>query len=85
MLAKTHGQVFFSPQQHLLLITCYAQPATPTRLGKEFLVWVERLNAQVKHLHQVPFTAKFSGATGGLNAHHVRNNSFKEKKQTREM
>lgn len=54
-----------------MLARTHGQPASPTRLGKELLVFTERLEAQVKLLHQIPFSAKFGGATGNFNAHHV--------------
>lgn len=56
MLARTHGQ-----------------PATPTRLGKEFRVFVERLDVQIAELRRCheQISAKFGGATGSFNAHHV--------------
>lgn len=54
-----------------MLAKTHGQPASPTRLGKEMKVFVERLDNQLKLLNQVPFTAKFGGATGNFNAHHV--------------
>lgn len=54
-----------------LLARTHGQPASPTRLGKEFQVFVERLEIQRKALNQVPYSAKFGGATGNFNAHHV--------------
>lgn len=54
-----------------MLAKTHGQPASPTRLGKEMKVFVERLDNQLKLLQQVPFTAKFGGATGNFNAHHV--------------
>lgn len=54
-----------------MLARTHGQPASPTRLGKEILVFVERLEGQIKLLGQVPFAAKFGGATGNFNAHHV--------------
>src|ERR1700761_7282666 len=54
-----------------LLAHTHGQPASPTRLGKEIMVFVERLEAQVVLLKQIPFSAKFGGATGNFNAHHV--------------
>jgi len=54
-----------------MLAKTHGQPASPTRLGKEIMVFVSRLNAQVTLLKQVPFSAKFGGATGNFNAHHV--------------
>ncbi|RYF45527.1 MAG: adenylosuccinate lyase, partial [Cytophagaceae bacterium] len=49
----------------------HGQPASPTRLGKEIQVFVERLEKQVAQLKAVPHGAKFGGATGNFNAHHV--------------
>jgi len=54
-----------------MLARTHGQPATPTRLGKEFAVFVERLEIQFAQLMQIPFSAKFSGATGNFNAHHA--------------
>lgn len=54
-----------------MLAKTHGQPASPTRLGKEFMVFVERLINQVNLLHQVPYSAKFGGATGNFNAHHI--------------
>jgi adenylosuccinate lyase len=54
-----------------MLARTHGQPASPTRLGKEIEVFVARLDAQVALLAQVPFGAKFGGATGNFNAHHV--------------
>ncbi len=54
-----------------MLAKTHGQPATPTRLGKEIQVFVERLDIQRELLIQVPFSAKFGGATGNFNAHHV--------------
>lgn len=54
-----------------LLARTHGQAASPTRLGKEFLVFVERLEQQMRLLFNVPFAAKFGGATGNFNAHHV--------------
>ena len=52
-----------------MLSRTHGQPASPTRLGKEMKVFVERLTNQVTLLNQVPFTAKFGGASGNFNAH----------------
>ena len=46
-----------------MLSRTHGQPASPTRLGKEFMVFVERINAQLELLNQIPFTAKFGGAS----------------------
>lgn len=54
-----------------LLARTHGQPASPTRLGKEVEVYVSRLEAQIDLLKQVPFSAKFGGATGNMNAHCV--------------
>ncbi|MVN21841.1 adenylosuccinate lyase [Mucilaginibacter arboris] len=54
-----------------MLARTHGQPASPTRLGKEMMVFVERLEAQLQLCHQIPFAAKFGGATGNFNAHHV--------------
>ena len=54
-----------------MLARTHGQPASPTRLGKEILVFIERLEDQVELLIQVPFSAKFGGATGNFNAHYV--------------
>jgi len=54
-----------------MLARTHGQPATPTRLGKEIYVFVERLMNQVQLLEQIPFSAKFGGATGNFNAHYV--------------
>ena len=54
-----------------LLAHTHGQPASPTRLGKEVMVFVERLNRQLDLLSQIPFSGKFGGATGNFNAHQV--------------
>jgi adenylosuccinate lyase len=54
-----------------MLARTHGQPASPTRLGKEMQVFVERMDRQLKLLREVPFTGKFGGATGNFNAHHV--------------
>ena len=54
-----------------MLAKTHGQPASPTRLGKEIQVFVERLEIQRESLIRVPFSAKFGGATGNFNAHHV--------------
>jgi adenylosuccinate lyase len=59
-----------------MLAHTHGQPASPTRLGKEIMVFVERIGAQVEQIINVPFTAKFGGATGNFNAHAV---AFPEK------
>ena len=54
-----------------MLAKTHGQPASPTRLGKEVMVFVYRLERQLDMLKTVPLTAKFGGATGNYNAHHV--------------
>lgn len=54
-----------------MLAKTHGQPASPTRLGKEIMVFVYRLNEQLDTLKSCKFTAKFGGATGNYNAHHV--------------
>lgn len=54
-----------------MLAHTHGQPASPTRLGKEIRVFVERLRNQVEMLQHTPIAAKFGGATGNFNAHHI--------------
>jgi len=54
-----------------MLAKTHGQPASPTRLGKEVMVYVYRLEQQLQGLKDTPITAKFGGATGNYNAHHV--------------
>ena len=54
-----------------MLAKTHGQPASPTRLGKEIMVYVYRLEEQLRSLKDTPITAKFGGATGNFNAHHV--------------
>lgn len=54
-----------------MLARTHGQPATPTRLGKEFNVYIYRLKEQIQLLSEVPISGKFGGATGNMNAHHV--------------
>ena len=54
-----------------MLARTHGQPASPTRLGKEFKVFEVRILEQIRHLDKVPFSAKFGGATGNFNAHHL--------------
>lgn len=54
-----------------MLARTHGQPASPTRLGKEIKVFIERIEKQVAALRAVPYSAKFGGATGNFNAHHV--------------
>ena len=54
-----------------MLAKTHGQPASPTRLGKEINVFVVRIEKQLELLNQIPYTAKFGGATGNMNAHQV--------------
>lgn len=54
-----------------MLARTHGQPASPTTVGKELYVFVERLKQQIKLLRAIPITAKFGGATGNLNAHYA--------------
>lgn len=54
-----------------MLARTHGQPASPTRLGKELMVFVSRLKSQFETLKQITITGKFGGATGNFNAHHV--------------
>jgi len=54
-----------------MLARTHGQPASPTKLGKEIGVFVERLEKQVLLMNNIPYSSKFGGATGNLNAHHV--------------
>lgn len=54
-----------------MLARTHGQPASPTKLGKELYVFVERLRIQLEQVKNVPFSAKFGGATGNFNAHNV--------------
>lgn len=54
-----------------MLAHTHGQPASPTMLGKEMMVFVERIQNQVEQFIGIPFSAKFGGATGNFNAHHV--------------
>jgi adenylosuccinate lyase len=54
-----------------MLAHTHGQPASPTKLGKEIMVFAERIQAQIEQFITVPFSAKFGGATGNFNAHHV--------------
>jgi adenylosuccinate lyase len=54
-----------------MLAHTHGQPASPTRLGKEIMVFAERIENQIEQFINIPFSAKFGGATGNFNAHHV--------------
>ena len=58
-------------QDVAMMARTHGQPASPTLLGKEIMVYVERIENQVEHLINIPFSAKFGGATGNFNAHHI--------------
>lgn len=59
-----------------MLARTHGQPASPTRLGKEFYVFVKRIDEQLELLEKIKWAAKFGGATGNFNAHHVAYPSF---------
>ena len=54
-----------------MLAKTHGQPASPTTLGKEIMVFVERIQVQMSQLEKIDFSAKFGGATGNFNAHHI--------------
>ena len=54
-----------------MLARTHGQPASPTRLGKEITVFIERIEQQLQQLQKIPYAAKFGGATGNYNAHKV--------------
>ena len=54
-----------------LLARTHGQPASPTKMGKEIKVFVERIQVQIELFNNIPFNAKFGGATGNFNAHHI--------------
>ncbi|MBC7874339.1 MAG: adenylosuccinate lyase, partial [Ferruginibacter sp.] len=54
-----------------MLAHTHGQPASPTRLGKEIMVFAERIENQIEQFIGIPFTGKFGGATGNFNAHHI--------------
>ena len=62
-----------------MLAKTHGQPASPTRLGKEIMVFVSRLENQLQQLQTIPFTAKFGGATGNYNAHNVAYPAYNRK------
>jgi len=70
LIAKLEAMAFAWEDVSMLAKT-HGQPASPTRLGKEIKVFIERLNVQVELLKGIPCYAKFGGATGNFNAHHV--------------
>jgi len=70
LTAKLEAMAFAWEDVSMLAKT-HGQPASPTRLGKEIKVFIERINVQVELLKGIPCYAKFGGATGNFNAHHV--------------
>jgi adenylosuccinate lyase len=70
-LAEKLGSLSIEWENVPMLAHTHGQPASPTRLGKEIAVFEARLKLQLDMLDDVPFSAKFGGATGNLNAHHV--------------
>ena len=70
LIAKLEAMAFAWEDVSMLAKT-HGQPASPTRLGKEIKVFIERINVQVELLKGIPCYAKFGGATGNFNAHHV--------------
>ena len=74
LLLNLHLQLYHLAQEWKsipMLARTHGQPASPTTLGKELMVFVERLEGQIDQLLNIPFSAKFGGATGNFNAHHV--------------
>ncbi len=74
LLLNTHLALYHLAQEWKgvpMLARTHGQPASPTMLGKEIMVFVERLEGQIDQLFNIPFAAKFGGATGNFNAHHV--------------
>ncbi len=86
LLKAAFGDVFFPLLQQVktmvevkasdwkqipMLAKTHGQPASPTTLGKEFQVFVERIDRQLDLLRTIPYSAKFGGATGNFNAHHL--------------
>lgn len=70
LLTKLAGRV--AEWEHLpMLARTHGQAASPTMLGKELQVFVRRVQVQLEQLKQIPFSAKFGGATGNMNAHYV--------------
>lgn len=71
-IATTLHTNYFDPHSDVpMLARTHGQPATPTTMGKEMMVFVERLARQYEQLQSVACATKFGGATGGLNAHHL--------------
>ena len=70
-LQLTIGKLALQFKNVPMLARTHGQPASPTRLGKELMVYVERLENQIQLFSYIPFTGKFGGATGNFNAHYV--------------
>jgi adenylosuccinate lyase len=70
-LSATLQEMAMSWKDVPLLARTHGQAASPTTLGKEIMVFVVRLDEQLQLFHAIPFAAKFGGATGNFNAHHV--------------
>jgi adenylosuccinate lyase len=73
-LLNTHLHLYHLAQEWKgipMLARTHGQPASPTTLGKELMVFVERIEGQIDQLLNIPFAAKFGGATGNFNAHKV--------------
>ncbi|PID69351.1 MAG: adenylosuccinate lyase [Flavobacteriales bacterium] len=70
-LIKTLRQLSDEWKNIPMLAKTHGQPASPTRMGKEIYVFITRLEQQISQLQQVPYAAKFGGATGNFNAHFV--------------
>lgn len=74
MLLNMHLHIYHLAQEWKgipMLARTHGQPASPTTLGKEFMVFVERIEGQIDQLLNIPFAAKFGGATGNFNAHYI--------------
>lgn len=70
-VAQEIGRLASEWREIPMLARTHGQPASPTRLGKEMLVFHERIMTQIKRLNEVPVSGKFGGATGNFNAHFV--------------
>jgi len=71
LLMEALDQMAHSWKSIPMLARTHGQPASPTTVGKEIYVFVDRLTQQMDLLKNIPFSAKFGGATGNFNAHHV--------------
>ncbi len=70
-LGRDLGQLVYDWKDIPMLAHTHGQPASPTRLGKEMQVFSARLDSQIQQLKNIPFSAKFGGATGSFNAHYI--------------